>query len=157
MRRPPRSTLFPYTTLFRSEVAPAEEFGVPDIDLDLDIDIDAIEPDVSEAPEAPAPEAPAAEAPAPNLGASLADELSSIDVAGAFGDLASVLGTGEAADSIPAPAEPDAGASELEANLLEAERIEAERIEAERIEAERLATERAAAEHSAAEQAETAR
>src|SRR5690606_25307075 len=76
------------------EVAPAEEFGA----LDIDIDLDAIEP---EAPEAPVPEAPDAEAPPANPGASLADELSSIDVAGAFGDLASVLGTGEAAASIP--------------------------------------------------------
>src|SRR3712207_6959565 len=29
IRRPPRSTLFPYTTLFRSRVAGAEAAGVP--------------------------------------------------------------------------------------------------------------------------------
>src|SRR5256885_5455520 len=29
IRRPPRSTLFPYTTLFRSDIAP--EFAAPDI------------------------------------------------------------------------------------------------------------------------------
>src|SRR2546423_9060570 len=28
IRRPPRSTLFPYTTLFRSEDVPLERFGV---------------------------------------------------------------------------------------------------------------------------------
>src|SRR5687768_17887098 len=28
MRRPPRSTLFPYTTLFRSEVGTCSEFGL---------------------------------------------------------------------------------------------------------------------------------
>src|SRR5256885_17214389 len=32
IRRPPRSTLFPYTTLFRSRVAKAERLGLPDID-----------------------------------------------------------------------------------------------------------------------------
>src|SRR2546426_2033257 len=30
IRRPPRSTLFPYTTLFRSEVARAEQLGEAD-------------------------------------------------------------------------------------------------------------------------------
>src|SRR5260221_9978263 len=29
IRRPPRSTLFPYTTLFRSRQCPAQEAGVP--------------------------------------------------------------------------------------------------------------------------------
>src|SRR5690606_41831579 len=28
-RRPPRSTLFPYTTLFRSDTAPADRLGLP--------------------------------------------------------------------------------------------------------------------------------
>src|SRR2546422_8519354 len=30
IRRPPRSTLFPYTTLFRSEVIPTIKLGIPD-------------------------------------------------------------------------------------------------------------------------------
>src|SRR5258707_10580967 len=36
IRRPPRSTLFPYTTLFRSTLLPQDELGLPDIDALLD-------------------------------------------------------------------------------------------------------------------------
>src|SRR2546430_13441939 len=36
IRRPPRSTLFPYTTLFRSEVLPAARQTKPDVAL-LDV------------------------------------------------------------------------------------------------------------------------
>src|SRR5438093_2998927 len=34
LRRPPRSTLFPYTTLFRSQDAGVEEFAVPFADVE---------------------------------------------------------------------------------------------------------------------------
>src|SRR3712207_2823151 len=34
IRRPPRSTLFPYTTLFRSYVVGDEDYGLPDLLLD---------------------------------------------------------------------------------------------------------------------------
>src|SRR3712207_8427846 len=36
IRRPPRSTLFPYTTLFRSEVLAAFVVANPNVDVDLD-------------------------------------------------------------------------------------------------------------------------
>src|SRR2546428_3651873 len=41
IRRPPRSTLFPYTTLFRSELAPAEELRgaaqAPEVQIDVEL------------------------------------------------------------------------------------------------------------------------
>src|SRR2546425_1574632 len=40
IRRPPRSTLFPYTTLFRSAIGEAlETFGVPYVAIEADPDI----------------------------------------------------------------------------------------------------------------------
>jgi len=51
IRRPPRSTLFPYTTLFRSdEIRPIQEEGIIDINYDRVQavgDILIISPDVS--------------------------------------------------------------------------------------------------------------
>src|SRR2546429_3285951 len=45
IRRPPRSTLFPYTTLFRSvPVPPVHEFPVRGRGLALPIDVQALDP-----------------------------------------------------------------------------------------------------------------
>src|SRR5256886_6187606 len=41
IRRPPRSTLFPYTTLFRSGLPPAPR-GVPQVEVTFDIDANGI-------------------------------------------------------------------------------------------------------------------
>src|SRR2546428_3770006 len=38
IRRPPRSTLFPYTTLFRSDAHQVEDRGVEVVDMDLVLD-----------------------------------------------------------------------------------------------------------------------
>src|SRR6266511_5084328 len=35
IRRPPRSTLFPYTTLFRSRAEHREELAAPDVQVDV--------------------------------------------------------------------------------------------------------------------------
>src|SRR5687768_18197422 len=49
IRRPPRSTLFPYTTLFRSEVVPGagrgKSIGVPTINLGGALAAKALPPD----------------------------------------------------------------------------------------------------------------
>src|SRR3712207_7507070 len=42
IRRPPRSTLFPYTTLFRSRVAPRDEVGVEVRDVPLAVGEDRV-------------------------------------------------------------------------------------------------------------------
>src|SRR5260221_9182661 len=38
IRRPPRSTLFPYTTLFRSRISPGYETSITIVDVDFDPD-----------------------------------------------------------------------------------------------------------------------
>src|SRR5256884_8047938 len=59
IRRPPRSPLFPYTTLFRSESSPADWFQAHAADLDeigrISLAPAAEKPDLLVWPEAPAP------------------------------------------------------------------------------------------------------
>src|SRR5687767_15573596 len=42
IRRPPRSTLFPYTTLFRSARAPVREAGKADVQRDLSLAVERV-------------------------------------------------------------------------------------------------------------------
>src|SRR5260370_28406663 len=50
IRRPPRSTLFPYTTLFRSQVECVEGRLVLNVVVEIDVDISTVRVPVANAP-----------------------------------------------------------------------------------------------------------